>query len=150
MDTHPLTFPLASMAQHLQRSVMRDLIALAGRPEVISFAGGLPAADCLPLEEIETCLDAVLTAGLPKKGCSQAGARASALGGHCLVQEILARLCIVDRPRVRRLVDVRRRYIALAHCPITRQRQCSGYRSWKRRQYRSDRACDRRHQVEVV
>ena len=59
MDT--LTFPLSTVARQLQRSVMRDLIALASRPEVISFAGGLPAADCLPLEEIETCLDAVLT-----------------------------------------------------------------------------------------
>jgi 2-aminoadipate transaminase len=62
MPLRASTFPLSQVAGQLQRSVMRDLIALAARPEVISFAGGLPAADCLPLEEIETCLDAVLTA----------------------------------------------------------------------------------------
>lgn len=62
MDLRPSVFPLSHTARHIQRSVMRDLIALAGRPEVISFAGGLPAADCLPLDEIQACLDAVLTA----------------------------------------------------------------------------------------
>jgi 2-aminoadipate transaminase len=62
VNPQPLTFPLSEAARHIQRSVMRDLIALGARPEVISFAGGLPAADCLPLDEIQTCLDAVLAA----------------------------------------------------------------------------------------
>jgi 2-aminoadipate transaminase len=61
MDTPSLTFPLSTTARQLQRSVMRDLIALAAQPEIVSFAGGLPAADCLPLDEIATCLEAVLT-----------------------------------------------------------------------------------------
>jgi 2-aminoadipate transaminase len=39
---------------------MRDLIALANRPEIISFAGGLPAADHLPLDELKVSLEAVL------------------------------------------------------------------------------------------
>ena len=56
MNLRPTAFPLSHTARHIPRSVMRDLIALAGRPEVISFAGGLPAADCLPLDEIEACL----------------------------------------------------------------------------------------------
>lgn len=62
MDTRLVSFPLSRVARHLQRSVMRDLIALASRPEIISFAGGLPAADCLPLEPLTTCIDAVLAA----------------------------------------------------------------------------------------
>lgn len=62
MDLRSPTFPLSRVARGIKRSVMRDLIALASRPEVISFAGGLPAADCLPLEQIRACLDAVLTA----------------------------------------------------------------------------------------
>lgn len=61
MLTPPLTYPLSYVATHLQRSVMRDLIALANQPEIISFAGGLPAADHLPVAEIQTCVDAVLT-----------------------------------------------------------------------------------------
>jgi 2-aminoadipate transaminase len=62
MDMHTSTFPLSRVAREIKRSVMRDLIAVASQPEVISFAGGLPAADCLPLEEVAACLDAVLTA----------------------------------------------------------------------------------------
>ena len=55
------TFRLSKVAQQIQRSVTRDLITLASRPDFISFAGGLPAADYLPLEELRACLDAVLT-----------------------------------------------------------------------------------------
>src|SRR5579859_1162212 len=54
-------YPLSQVANQIQRSVTRELIALASRPDFISFAGGLPAADHLPLAEIEACLDAVLT-----------------------------------------------------------------------------------------
>jgi 2-aminoadipate transaminase len=62
MDSSAYPFPLSRLANDIQRSVIRDLIAVVGaRPEVISFAGGLPAADRLPLAEIDTCLDAVLT-----------------------------------------------------------------------------------------
>lgn len=38
---------------------MRDLMAVAVSPDIISFAGGLPAADCIPLDRIQECLDAV-------------------------------------------------------------------------------------------
>src|SRR6185436_16547851 len=61
MLTPARDYPLSFVATHLQRSVMRDLIALASQPEIISFAGGLPAADHLPVAAIETCVDAVLT-----------------------------------------------------------------------------------------
>lgn len=40
---------------------MRDLLALTARPGVISFAGGLPADDNLPLVQLQTCIEAVLT-----------------------------------------------------------------------------------------
>ncbi len=56
-----IPYPLSTVARTIQRSVTRDLIALANRPDFISFAGGLPAADYLPLAELTTCLDAVLT-----------------------------------------------------------------------------------------
>lgn len=51
---------LSHTATHLKRSVMRHLIALAAQPDIISFAGGLPAAECLPQSQLQTCLDAVL------------------------------------------------------------------------------------------
>lgn len=56
-----LPYSLSQVANQIQRSVTRDLIALASRPDFISFAGGLPAADYLPLNEIAACLDTVLT-----------------------------------------------------------------------------------------
>jgi 2-aminoadipate transaminase len=40
---------------------MRDLLALTARPGLVSFAGGLPADELLPLDQIQTCIDAVLT-----------------------------------------------------------------------------------------
>ncbi len=55
-----MPYPLSHVATHLKRSVMRDLIALASQPAMISFAGGLPAADHLPVAELQTCADAVL------------------------------------------------------------------------------------------
>lgn len=39
---------------------MRDLLTLTARPGLISFAGGLPADELLPCEQLQTCLDAVL------------------------------------------------------------------------------------------
>ncbi len=54
------TYPLSRVANDIKRSVIRDLIATASAPEFVSFAGGLPAADHLPLAEVEACLDAVL------------------------------------------------------------------------------------------
>lgn len=55
------SFTLSRTASTLKRSVMRDLLALTARPGVISLAGGLPADDHLPLSQLQTCLEAVLT-----------------------------------------------------------------------------------------
>ncbi len=61
-----IPYPLSHLANTLKRSVMRDLIALANQPDIISFASGLPAADHLPHEQIRACLDGVLTRDGPK------------------------------------------------------------------------------------
>lgn len=44
----------------LKRSVMRELLKLTARPDVVSLAGGLPASDLLPLAELGECLAEVL------------------------------------------------------------------------------------------
>src|SRR3972149_715875 len=54
------TLRLGESVTDLKRSVMRDLLALAVDPEVISLAGGLPASELLPVGEIALCLAAVL------------------------------------------------------------------------------------------
>ena len=44
----------------LKRSVMRELLALAVDPRILSLAGGLPASGLLPLAEVRRCVDEVL------------------------------------------------------------------------------------------
>lgn len=43
---------LSTAARAVRGSAIRDLLALTARPEVISLAGGLPAADLMPRERI--------------------------------------------------------------------------------------------------
>ncbi len=54
------TLHLASEVADLKRSVMRELLALAVDPQIISLAGGLPASTLLPLDDVRRCLDDVL------------------------------------------------------------------------------------------
>jgi len=51
---------LSRTAQNLQRSVMRDLMSLAVQPDIISFAGGLPASECLPVQAFKQSIEKVL------------------------------------------------------------------------------------------
>ncbi len=51
---------LSSEVGHLKRSVMRDLLALATDPGIVSLAGGLPATEYLPVAEYTQCLNTVL------------------------------------------------------------------------------------------
>jgi 2-aminoadipate transaminase len=53
-------FPLSREAQRLKRSMMRQLIAVTARPDIISFAGGLPAPELLPVEAWSECSQRVL------------------------------------------------------------------------------------------
>ena len=42
---------------HIPRSCVRDLMAASSRPDTISFAGGVPAPECIPLDTIRTAAD---------------------------------------------------------------------------------------------
>ncbi len=44
---------LASRARTMKSSAIRELLKLTEQPDVISFAGGLPAPEFFPLREIE-------------------------------------------------------------------------------------------------
>jgi 2-aminoadipate transaminase len=57
---------LSAEVSHLKRSVMRELLSLAVDPEILSMAGGLPAADLLPLRQIAAALAAVLERDGPR------------------------------------------------------------------------------------
>ncbi|MGW3566074.1 aminotransferase-like domain-containing protein [Streptomyces sp. NPDC000941] len=51
---------LATRATSVAGSPVRDILALTARPEVISFAGGLPAAELFDAEAIRAAFDRVL------------------------------------------------------------------------------------------
>ena len=44
---------LSDSAKSMKRSVIRELLKLTQKPEIISFAGGLPAPNTFPIEELK-------------------------------------------------------------------------------------------------
>ncbi|MGW6539080.1 aminotransferase-like domain-containing protein [Streptomyces sp. NPDC055051] len=55
------TPPVASRLGNVASSPVREILALTARPEVISFAGGLPAPELFDIEGIKAAYEAVLT-----------------------------------------------------------------------------------------
>jgi 2-aminoadipate transaminase len=51
---------LAPRTAGMQSSAIREILKLTGQPGVISFAGGLPASEFFPLEEIEAACCAII------------------------------------------------------------------------------------------
>ncbi len=47
-------------AKNMKKSAIRELLKLTSKPDVISFAGGLPAPDLFPVEEIRQVTDEVM------------------------------------------------------------------------------------------
>ncbi|MFQ5459219.1 MAG: PLP-dependent aminotransferase family protein [Anaerolineae bacterium] len=54
------TFELSQEARTIERSMMRDLLSVAARPGIISFAGGLPAPELFPVKAWGEACSAVL------------------------------------------------------------------------------------------
>ncbi|MFI0937850.1 PLP-dependent aminotransferase family protein [Streptomyces sp. NPDC021020] len=52
--------PLAARARDVGASPVREILALTARPEVISFAGGLPAPELFDAEGLRAAFDAVI------------------------------------------------------------------------------------------
>lgn len=52
---------LASWTSTMQRSMLRQMIAVVGRPGILSFAGGLPAPELFPAEAYAAALAEVLS-----------------------------------------------------------------------------------------
>ncbi len=50
----------AARTRQMKRSTVREILKLTARPEVISFAGGLPAPELFPVERIRQATDTVL------------------------------------------------------------------------------------------
>src|SRR5690349_23671728 len=57
---HLWTSQLSSGARNITSSAIRDLLKVTEQPEMISFAGGLPAPECFPTEELAAAAERVL------------------------------------------------------------------------------------------
>jgi 2-aminoadipate transaminase len=51
----------AKRTEHMKRSAIREILKLTQRPDIISFAGGLPAPELFPVERIREASDVVLS-----------------------------------------------------------------------------------------
>jgi 2-aminoadipate transaminase len=57
----PIQWQFSQRAQQLQSSVIREILKVTIRPEVISFAGGLPSPATFPVERMRAAYDKVLS-----------------------------------------------------------------------------------------
>ena len=51
-----LTHFLSNNAKNMRRSAIRDLLNVANKPEIISFAGGFPNALTFPVEDLKAIM----------------------------------------------------------------------------------------------
>ncbi len=81
----PWDFRYAQRTQRMKASAIRELLKLTEQPDVISFAGGLPAPDVFPVEEFKRACNYVL---------DHQGAQALQYGttdGYIPLREMIAR-----------------------------------------------------------
>ena len=69
----------AQRTQRMQSSAVRELLKLTERPEIISFAGGLPAPEVFPVDQFQEACQSIL-GQLASKPCSTAPPKAT---GRC-------------------------------------------------------------------
>ncbi len=59
--THAIEWRFAQRTEQMQSSIIREILKISARPEVISFAGGLPSPATFPIAEMKQAFDKVLT-----------------------------------------------------------------------------------------
>ena len=60
-SAQPIQWRFAQRAQQLQSSAIREILKVTMRPDIISFAGGLPSPATFPVERMQAAFDAVLS-----------------------------------------------------------------------------------------
>ena len=60
-NPHPIEWRFSERASQLQSSFIREILKITQRPEIISFAGGLPSPATFPVEHMKAAFDKVLT-----------------------------------------------------------------------------------------
>ena len=59
--TTPWAQRYALRTHSMAGSTIRELLKLTQRPDIISFAGGLPAPELLPIDQVKAASDTVLS-----------------------------------------------------------------------------------------
>src|SRR5690625_1218205 len=62
MDSQTPLFQFSQRALQLTSSAIREILKVTTRPEVISFAGGLPSPEGFPVTQLRQAFDQVVTA----------------------------------------------------------------------------------------
>jgi 2-aminoadipate transaminase len=60
-NPHPIDWHFSDRASQLQSSFIREILKITQRPEIISFAGGLPSPLTFPVERMKASFDKVLS-----------------------------------------------------------------------------------------
>jgi len=60
-NPNPIQWQFSERAQQLQSSAIREILKITQRPDIISFAGGLPSPATFPVERMKAAYDKVLT-----------------------------------------------------------------------------------------
>lgn len=85
MLTTPWEFRYAYRARRMDSSVIREILKLTEQPDVISFAGGLPAPEVFPIEKIREACNYVLEHMGPQS------LQYAATEGYLSLREMIAR-----------------------------------------------------------
>jgi 2-aminoadipate transaminase len=60
-NPNPIQWQFSERASQLQSSFIREILKITQRPEIISFAGGLPSPQTFPVERMKASFDRVLS-----------------------------------------------------------------------------------------
>ncbi|MCP6508522.1 hypothetical protein NL478_27540, partial [Klebsiella pneumoniae] len=60
-NPNPIQWQFSERAAQLQSSFIREILKITQRPEIISFAGGLPSPATFPVERMKAAYDKVLS-----------------------------------------------------------------------------------------
>ena len=60
-NPNPITWRFSERAEQLQSSFIREILKITQRPDIISFAGGLPSPATFPVEHMKAAFDKVLS-----------------------------------------------------------------------------------------
>ncbi len=60
LNLTPINWKFSERAEQLQSSAIREILKVTMRPEVISFAGGLPSPETFPVDRMRAAFDKVL------------------------------------------------------------------------------------------